>query len=432
MSGLNQFKYAFGLVAALLFFSACSFKNRWTDPTTTINKTEKTKIVVTSNMSADEIADAAEQLVTPYTFMLADKTFSLALEKNPAHNKALFYKALLKRFMVFKGILARIRPLIEQKGEIQSYNSQLRQIPESALKSFLLDGPADINSYYSAQTFLNKYVRGVNYLREFLLQNPELNFDIYLNPYFHKDTIATSWSKSCKQLITQNELMHVECDSREVATRHVNSADLMLLRQMAAGEVLAFSVYASYSFEGIESLSQIKDFDRLPYKTQKKIIQSHDDLGVLRRDHVMDLIQYIAQDFVAAVRWSEMMQKELCPRHDDDSSGEDQRANFLFSKGLCLSSKSEALTARENLLAKIETALRGTLPIEVPRKDEEMTFQTVVDPLVISRRPIIDLKSLIPNEISTCGRRTPLSDPTLNGLFPRGDAPEYLGLKACY
>lgn len=415
----------------VLALSACTLpaRNKPSDPSS--DKNERTKIVVTQEMSADEIADAGEQLVTPYTFMLADKTFNLALKKNAAHNKALFYKAFLKRFMVFKGILARMKPLVAKQGDLKDYQRKIQSLPESPLKAFLMDGPADIKDIYSAQGFLNEYVRAVNYLREFLLQNPEMNFTIYLNPYLHEESIEKSWSKSCRALPTRGELMHVECDPREIALRRVNAADLMMLRQVAAGEVLALSIYASYSLEGLENLSKTERFDQLPYHTQRQLLKANPEFATLRRDHVMDLVSYIAQDFVAASRWAERFKKELCPKGFDIAGEQTQRDGYLFSEGFCLAEDDESVTARETLLAQIEGALRGSVPLQIQSQDKEVTVESVIDPLALSRRPVIDLKALLPEQLPTCGKLVELPDPTLGGVFPRRDASIYLSRDAC-
>ena len=49
--------------------------------------TEKSpqKVSVNDQMNSDELTNAAEQLVGPYTFMLAYKTAVLAVEKDPTN-----------------------------------------------------------------------------------------------------------------------------------------------------------------------------------------------------------------------------------------------------------------------------------------------------------------------------------------------------------
>lgn len=91
-------------------------------------KEDKTKIHADASMKADELADAGEQLVSPYTFMLSDKVFDMALEKDPSNKKAQFYKAFVKRMMVLKGIVKRIAPLMnasspKQKADYEKFKT---------------------------------------------------------------------------------------------------------------------------------------------------------------------------------------------------------------------------------------------------------------------------------------------------------------------
>ena len=68
------------------------------------NKSAHDGVQITANdkMDASSLADAGEQLVSPYTWMLADKVFTMALEKNATNEKAQFYRALLKPMMLPK------------------------------------------------------------------------------------------------------------------------------------------------------------------------------------------------------------------------------------------------------------------------------------------------------------------------------------------
>lgn len=413
---------------AVLSLSACTLKSRQKAEATKDKAPAKTKIVVEKDMTAKDLADAGEQLVTPYTFMLADRTFSMALEKDGQQQKAQFYKALLSRFMVFKGILTRIKPLIEKRNLTKEYNRSLRNFPDSALKTFLLDGQPDIESAYSAQTFLNQYVRSVNSLREFLIKNPELKFDINLNPYLYQKTIDEEWGKSCNLIPSESSEMEIECNAQDVALRKVNAADLLVLRQISAGEILAFSLYASYSFQGYEELVDHDGFEQLPYSVQLSLAKGKSHFLTLRPDHVMNLWESIAQDFVAAVRLAERTQSELCPKVPNNS--EEKLPGHLFPKGVCLADDAAAFDERDRALTMIEKALRGTFPIDGFTEEGE-EFHTEIDPLIVSRRPILDLKALLPAKLPACGKHAVLPDHTLGGIFPRADADEHLQPGAC-
>lgn len=433
----------FGVAASLaLGGTACTLRARQKNQD---KANDKTKIVVADTMAANELSDAGEQLVTPYTFMLADKTFSMALEKDPNNGKAKFYKAFLIRFMAFKGILSRIKPMLKPE-DMKGYQNTVQNMPETPLKRFLLDGPEDIRDAYSAQSFLNHYVRSVNEFREFLVKNPELDFVINLNPYLYEERIREDWGKSCKVIPNENgnpnDGFQVECNPNDVALRKVNAADLLVLRQISAGEILAFSLYASYSLDGYDAIAKRHpNFNQLDYKVQRDIIMANPHLLTLRPDHVMWTWtapseakdpeapkRGIAQDLVAAVRWAEKYQKQICPK--DTETSEDQRPGYLFAKGLCLPKTSEEINSREQALAMIEKAIVGTISIK-GTNSEGKEFDTEIDPLIISKRPIFDLKKLMPAELTPCGQQPILPDPTLGGIFPRGDAAQHMGPGVC-
>lgn len=420
------------LVCGVLGFgmSACTLRARnQTKTTQTKTPPDRFKIVVSKDMRASELTDAGEQLVHPQTFMLADRTFSEALEKDPNNIKAQFYRALLKQFTVFRGILKRIKPLVEKLGRTQEYNERLLRIPEGPLKKFLLDGKEDIADVNSAQVFLNHYVRSINYFREFLVKNPELNLTVKLNPYLYARNFQRHWGQNCNIINSDETLLEVECDRQDTSLRKVTSADLFILRQIAAAKIFLFSPIASYSLDGIESMSNIQKFETLPYNSQLSIVQSHKTFGLLRPDHVMNLWLSIAPDFAAAIRWAKEFQQELCPRGAE--STEEQRKGFLFSKGLCLPTNPASVDKREWILAKIEQALEGSVSLEIIGKEGDIVHRTSMDPMVLARTPILDLKTLLPNEEPKCHQNLHLSDNRLSGIFPKGDAAEVMTSLAC-
>jgi hypothetical protein len=416
-----------------LAFSACTLRARQKTEVQNKDKNEKATILVEKNMAAPELTDAGEQLVTPYTFMLADRTFSMALEKDPAQAKAQFYKAFLKRFMVLRGIFARIRPLVEKVGDVKEFNETLHNIPNSPLKQFLLDGKPDITNAATAQNFLSQYVHAVNYFREFLLSNPELNFAINLNPYLFDEHLKDEWGKTCQLIPDEEAIFRVECNPKDIATRKINSADLLVLRQIAAGEILALSFYTSYSWDGYEHLASINEWSKLDYQAQLQLVNKEPNFLSLRPDHVMGLWHKIGQDFVAAIQMVDAHQDELCPQgmmHPEL----DQRKGYLFSKGLCLPTDIQSQDERQKALAGIERALQGSFPYQVTKDvgtDKETEYNTILDPLAWSRRPVLDLKTLIPKNQPSCGQKTQFPDPTLGGLLPKGDAAELFSPAAC-
>jgi hypothetical protein len=409
-----------GIIA--ISMAACTLNER--TATRERRDAEKSKIIVNNRMTAIELADAGEQLVTPYSFMLADKTFSMALEKDPTQQKALFYKEFLKQFMVFKGIMARLKPLLVKGQSLDAYNTSIRNLPNTPIKAFLLNGQPDIHDEPSAQDFIAEYVLAINSFREFLIKNPELNFVINLNPYLYEEKIQEEWGKSCKVIKTSEQSFQVECNASEVATKKVNSADLLVLRQIAAAQILSFSFYAAYSLEGVTEIKKIANFEELPYSEQVRIIKSHPQLGTLRNAQIMHLWVDIAQDFGAGLKRAQEIQNELCP------NGFIQRPGFLFTNGLCLPNDEKSVNERGQILAVIGQALQGTIPLDGLKADGS-EYHTIMDPLAIAKKPIADLKTLIPDQERKCDQTIALPDPTLGGVFPRGDASDFINNGAC-
>ena len=430
-------KSVFKILISIIFsfvFSSCTLRSRHkadaknSGQTDLVTNVKTTTLIVNDNMKANELSDVAEQLVTPYTFMYAQVIFDLALEKDPHQVKALFYKSLLKRYMIFKGILTRIRPLVESLGNIKLFDEKIKNTPETPLKQFLLDGQTDLTTTYAAQSFLVEYVRAVNYFREYLIMNPELNTNIQLNRGFFDNHIQQFWGKSC-HLISETEFtskLKFECNADDISIKKVNTADLLVLRQEAAAEILALSPITSYSLADADQLYKNKNFDKLPYETQIQLIRSKPQFATLRADHTLGLWPTLAQDFESAYQMAKEIQSELCPK--GFLSTQTQRPENLFSKGICFSKDSES--ERQKVLSSIDFALKGSMPFDILLTDKT-PYHTDLDPLALSRQPINDLKLLIPNVEPKCKQVNILRDPTVKGFFPHGDAVTILSTHFC-
>src|SRR6185312_13816485 len=197
-------------------------------------KTETTaatqKVTITANkesMDASQLADAGEQLMGPYTWMLADQIFSMTLEKDPQNQKAQFYKAFLKPMMSFRGILTRIKPYARTYGDINKLEDNIKKFPESPMKTFLLDGKEDIKTIGDMQSLLVEQREGYSALRTFLKQNANLEMTIYLNPSVWQDEIQKQAYDSCvvNNASSDDGNMSVDCNYSAAAMKKMNSAD---------------------------------------------------------------------------------------------------------------------------------------------------------------------------------------------------------------
>lgn len=387
-----------------------------------------TKELIQANqktMDAETLADAAEQLVSPYTFMLADKVADMALSKDPKNLKARFYKAFLKRAMVMKGILKRVRPFAQTYGDIAQLDQNIKNFPNSPLRDFLLDGNEDIKTYSDIQDVLVKYAQAVNDFRIFLKNNEDMDLTLKLNPYVFEQQLKEDAVKNCVVEQNDSENVSVQCDLRDIAIKKLNSGDAVALEQMEAGEVLYYALYTSYSVEGIERILPKNGAENtLSPQEQMSLIQSAPNLGRLRKDQTISLMTSLGADFSVAAKWAMKYQSNLCPK---GYGVQGQRKKQLFANGICIRDMSEM----QRTVTLLDQALRGVINVNLlDGNNQERSAD--VNPFAIAKNPVQDLRLLMPNNFNACGKATSLKDKTLGGLFPNGDAEVFvLGDSRC-
>lgn len=374
------------------------------------------QIHLNNQMQSSDLADAGEQLVSPYTFMLADKAFDMALEKDAANPKAQFYKAFIKRLMVFKGIARRIGPLMNKgdQKQIADYAKWKKDFPESPLKTFLMDGPEDIDSYAKATRVVADYNKALNEFRLFLKKNSTLELTLNLNPHVFQQEINEEYANSCTWKEGADGSVDVNCDSSGVAQKKLNSADLIALRQATGGEMLYWSIFTAYDMTTIE---QIGRNEQLQHMTPPEVLAYYKTLPSIARlnaDHTLNLIPEIGVDFSAAVKWVKQYQDRVCPK---GSNGRNQRRGFLFKDGICI----ENATETDKSLAVLDQALGGVFTTPIRDENDQQIDQIRVNLVGFLKNPPQELKALLPESVDQEGKVTRWSDNTFGGLFPDGD-----------
>lgn len=372
------------------------------------NNDEGLTVHASSKMSSTELADAGEQLVTPYSFMQANAVFDMALEKDPSNLKAQFYKKFLARLMVLKGILTRVEPLVKDKKYLLSLNDSL---PNSSLKNFLLSPASKLMTYKDGQDLLVKYVDTLIEFRKFLIKNNNAELNLYMNPYVFEQKIKEQMGKSCESTLISDGGIDVKCNFSNAATVKLNSADLLMLRQITAGEILMWSFYTSYSVENIEKVIAQVEGKELTEIEIKKIVLSTPKLFDLRKDQTLSMIPGFASDFIAAAKWAVKYQKELCPNGNEI---EVQRKGFLFEKGMCTISMDSITPEQQQQIELAENATKGAIELALPLRSGEMKT-TKLDYFAFIRKPISSLKVLASDDCQIGGK-------SLFGMFPNNDA----------
>lgn len=387
----------------------------------------KTEINISATQDAETLTSAAEQLISPYTFMLADSVLDTALQKDPTNKKAQLYKLFLKQPMLTRGIAKRIRPFIKQHGNssnLVDFDKNIAQFPESPLKKFYLDSKSeDIKTAEDVQDLFVKMRDASIDFHRFLKENQDLNLELNLNPYIFEQQIKKDSVNSCTVVDST-----VICDYKDIAIRKVNSADMVALSQMAAGQVAYWTLYTSYSVKGLDKVFTTLKDGNLNARQIQNLLESQNDLGLLRKDAKFEILSKLGADFAAAWRWAIQYQSNLCPKGTASSN---QRKGYVFSDGVCVSTGSQAQAD----LAQLEQILRGAVQMDLPANGHNnYIVKTTFDPMAVVRNPIKDLRSIAPSSYVKCGDKSikaaTLRDNTLGGIFPKGDA-ELMILENC-
>lgn len=361
------------------------------------------------------LADAGEQLVGPYTFMLADRVFDSALQIDPNNKKAQFYKSFLKRMMVFKGVLNRVRPISQERNTSAQLEANISSIPESPAKEFLLDGLQDIRTVSDVQDLVAQYQQALNDFRKFAKANMDTELTLNLNPHIFEKEIREQADESCVVTPIENGSVKVVCDYTKAAQKKINAADMLSLAQITSGEMVLWAMYNSYDLSTLEKIGSDETTKAQSPQQQLETLKSYSSIAKLRADQTLSLIPELGADFSAAIKWAFEYQSRLCPRGNNKVN----RRGFLFSKGICMTKTSET----DRSLALLDQALKGVVRMPV-RDDAGIQVSTVnVNFVQFLTHPPEDLRSVLPSEINETGRVTRQgADKTLGGLFPDGDA----------
>ncbi len=370
------------------------------------------KVSVNEQMNSDELTNAAEQLVGPYTFMLAYKTALMAVEKDPTNLKAQFYVKLLNRFEAFRGVFNRIKPALTAE-QLNNLNKTIKDFPESPLKIFLLDNKnkSEIKNVGDIQTVYGEYFTAVADFRQFLKDNQTAELTIYLNPNLFEQQIKKELADSCTYVTKPDGSWDVNCQYNMIATKKLNIADLIVLRQMASVELIYSFFTNSYSLDGIEQLAKIDPNGRMTNQQRATFFDSLPGFGKLRKDQNLKLMKDMGSDLSVGVKWVQQYQKDICAA---GTSTKNQRKGFLFQDGICIEQQSQSSV--NQFLSVLDRALGGTTQIELKdSSDRPVTMNMNI--FAWAANPIQDLRQIKPTSWNSCDHATSLADNTFGGIF---------------
>ena len=370
---------------------------------------------------AEQLAKSAEQLVSVQGFAYASDVADLALQLDPNNLRAKLVKAALAPVMAQKGILARIAPLVGRDPALRDeYNRLIGEIqtraPNSTLKSFLLEGPADISTEADLQKYLDDLADGFGSLRQFAKNSKNETITVRVSDAFF-DIMKKRYEDACTVVQTSPNVYQYDCPSvLNMLEVNLNRADFESVQQVAAGYELYVSLWNSYNASGAV---QVAINNRRPgmRPTTPQVIDElllNPVFGTIRPGNGFQKVRDMGVDAVTGYRWITSNQASLCPLRSPQPRN---RIGFLFNWGVCLENSIEAAAN----VQKTEDALAG-LPVQVTfRGRAGLQHSTRINPSAWMNTPIANLRVLTPLRINRCGELAEVADRTAGGLFPMRD-----------
>ncbi|MFL5784284.1 MAG: hypothetical protein ACJ76H_06745 [Bacteriovoracaceae bacterium] len=374
-----------------------------------------------SSQKAEQLALAAEQLLTPSGFIYADMILDQALKLDPANKRAGIYKAFLAAPMSAKGILARIKPLADKDLQTKKQLEDLiAKLPAGNYKNFLLDGKGDISNEQGVQAFADSVVNGLGKLREFAKANKNLEITLNVNDYLTKPEMYEYHASYCSTYPDSQGNYTTECNNDDFVSRNqapsqfsMNRGDFEAVQHIAAGYQIYGSLLNSYSLSGAINVGKNASENPKPTSQIWKELVRDADFGKLRND-VFSKIPQLGSDAIIGVRWAMSLQNQLCPAGRAQSGS---RPGMLVASGICINGDRNVI---EDTLKMAELALSGgRISVRLGMNDTEVAPKALMD------SPIQDLKELKP-AFNKCGKLTSISNDSLNGLFPNHDVNDTL------
>lgn len=393
-------------------------------------KAGKVMISVSSRLSTEALISSGEQLMTAHTLNYADRAFEIAIKKDPSNVKAQLYHAFLKRFMVFRGVYTRLTPMAQRYGYIADMVAKFKRIPaESPLHDFLSKkGPnaSDFQSEEDIQNLLNDYKTALQDFRTFVTAHQDLDLQLSMNSLMFGDQSLEKDDSQCKVLPKSTQMeATIECNKKDSTAVKVNIADLMVLKQEAAGEILLLSLVDAYSMKGGIQVAQEIGAKKLSATQVAQMIESRVDLKLMKNQSLKD-IRALGSDMSVAAKWAVKYHDSLCPAN---TTTQYPRQGYLVKEGVC--ADQDKLSAD---IALLDQALAGVTAVNWTVESEDgqsHAYTANVNILAPLDKPVQDLRSVGVKTWSADGSApTALRDATLGGLFPEGNADSFLPANA--
>lgn len=371
----------------------------------------------TPQEAAEEIALAAEQLAQSANFPYVANVANEALALDPNNSRAKFWKAVSGPIMQMKGLATRVEPLAKKntaryRAYVSARDELKSSLPMKGLRDFAFKGKKDIESEVQIQETISRVTLKLDELRKTLKELRGQELTINMTPeMLEGDLSLEDAQKLCEVAHPSQDVYDFKnCDFSRKLEVKLNDADLEMIQQAVAGVQVYVGIMNSYSLEGVIAESE-KDSSEDPFARLVK----NPKFGTLRDGRTLAVLPEIAADASLAIRSALALQAELC---GNDTEGNWKREGYALSSGSCAMPESGVEVAMQTL----ELLSKQATPVAFMVNGVSKT--ATVDMVSFSKKPVQDLRTLIPTAVDACGNTTNIGDKTVAGLFPNGDVLE--------
>jgi hypothetical protein len=387
--------------------------------------TDAEKKLTPNEAEAERLALSAETLVNPVAFMYAFDIFTKAQTLDPQNQRAGIYLALLQPIMRTQGMLARVGPYVASlPQELRTdFSHQANRVQPASLHNFLFNGIADLKSEADVQGLVAQVTADVANARQYIKSIKGTNFVAHLTIYKELN------NPECAAVSDGNGGYDMqECGQGKLHTAILAQPDFEYVQQILAGLQAYGTVATAYDATGFSLLMHALGGSTASEADVVDYVRGLPSMGLLKsQQHLPDLLA-MGSDLVAAVRWLQSMQAQLCPNGIPID-----RPGYLIPLGMCQEKVDQEGRTLDALLNLWTMALQGSTVDYMFRKHDGTKITTKVQLHSPLAHPIFDARAILPTQFDHCGRGVNIGDGTLAGFFPNGDAASLiLRSKACY
>lgn len=375
---------------------------------------------------AEDLALAAEELIANEEFVEARKALNLALAADSQNFRAQFWSLGLEGVELVHGYFARVAPLGRLNAStLKKYNEDVEKArKENSAKVFAyyMDGQEEIYNESDLQSkFLDRYASVGKRVRDFVEKNKNREFTFKARGQLLKNR-TRSFVEACEVKVTDDLEYELTCPEKRTRLEvTLNRADFEMIKYSSSFISLYLPAYTAYDLTGVLQLAvRAGSGETFKNNELRDQLLANPTFGRYRPSSLATEARTSAQDYVGYLMYGMDNYAELCPKGQEKPGS---RPGKMYEAGVCVNPQWYR--------AFVDTLTPYTKgPVNVTSGWNTTPYSTDTNYFAFFDNPVKDLRHLGELNFDDCGSLLSVGEPTLNGVFPKGDANKVLPLAA--